>query len=659
MICTTIQNRSLDEIFTLLESPPIEMAEIRLDRCNLTAEEIDELFSVSDTPLVATCRISDEMPASTAEAKLIRAIQSGAAYVDVELEAPAMMSKRIRREANEYGTVLIRSYHDFEATDSTMALKALVEKCRNIGAGIAKIVTTAHCQADVNRVMSLYDEFDPSELIAFCMGEAGRESRIECLSKGAPYTYAAMSSEEVAAPGQWPVEEMYKAVYGERETLGTEILSMPASKSFAQRAIVAAALSEGESLLHGYSPCGDNESAINAVRDLGAKVSIDGDCLRIKGIAATHSSYHKAGLHTGESGFLTRMMIPLLAEIAAGPVHVTGEKTLVTRPLKGAREMMQAFGVELTPDSTGESVHIPLTVKGPIKAGKVEISGKDGSQLVSGLLAALPLANEDSEIHLVEPKSIPYIFITVDVLKRFGIEIESEMEGGEAFVESQDWSLCEGMTFRIRGGQKYHSTEMSIEADWSSAAAFIIAGAIFGQVSLSGLDTSSLQADLSIMDILTQAGASMSQEEESGILHIHKAPLCAFDVDASNCPDLFPVMSVLAAFCNGNSHLSGVERLSSKESDRGEAIIEMLSRMGVHAHKKGDIMTIHGIPLSQRLLTGKLLKGGKFSSHHDHRMVMALKVASLGADCPIEIDDTQCVAKSFPDFLETFDRFTR
>lgn len=658
MICTTIQNKTLEEIFEILEKPEIEMAEIRLDKCDLDHDEIDELFSSSDTPLVATCRISESMPANLAEARLIRAIQSGAAYVDVELEAPAMMSKRIRREANEYGTVLIRSFHDFEGTDSTLALNALVEKCHHLGAGVAKIVTTAHSQADVNKVLSLYNDFEPSQLIAFCMGSEGKDSRIDCLKKGAPYTYAALNENESAAPGQWPIDEIYKAVYGDKKSVGHCLLTMPASKSFAQRAIIAASLAEGTSILHGYSPCGDNESALSVARELGAKVEVDGDCLTITGINAGKGCFSKGSLHTGESGFLTRMMIPILSEISCGSVHISGEKTLIKRPLRGAADIMKPFGVNLKPDFEGEEIHVPLSVEGQLKTGKIEISGKDGSQLISGLLAALALSDKDSEIHLTTPKSIPYIYITIDVLKRFGIKIESEMEGGEEFLESHDWSLCEGMTFRIKGGQRYKATEMNIEADWSSAAAFIVAGAIFGEANLSGLDTSSLQADLSIMDILTQAGASMSQEEDNGILHIHKAPLSAFDLDASNCPDLFPVISVLAAFCNGTSHIDGVGRLSSKESDRAKAIIDMLTQMGVHAKIKGDTMVIHGHTLTQRTLCGTLLKGGNYSSSHDHRMVMALMVAALGCDSPISIDDTECVSKSFPHFIETFNRFT-
>ena len=647
MICVSIQNKDLETIFDLLEERYVEMAEIRLDRCpQLGQEEIEELFSNSDVPLIATCRISDAMPAAEAEAKLITAIKAGAAYVDLELEAPAMMSKRIRREARECGTVLIRSYHDFEGTDSWTALEALVEKCQHLGAEIAKIVTTARMPEDARKVLSLYDRFAPETLVAFCMGEEGRQSRLDCLKKGAPFSYAAF--DEAAAPGQWPAEEMFEAVYGNLQAVESEPLRMPASKSFAQRAIIAAALADGVSHLRGYSPCGDNEAALAVARALGAEVTLDEDVLTIRGTAG--APYAGDSLHVGESGFLTRLMIPLMARLARGPVTLSGEKTLLRRPLTGARDMMAAFRVALS----GEQ--IPLTVNGRLTPGEAEISGQYGSQLVSGLLAALPLCREDSVIHLESPKSIPYIFITLDVLKQFGIRIENEMEGDEEFVQTQDWGLCEAMTFRIKGGQRYKAADLDLEADWSAAANFLVAGAIFGQVALEGLDTKSLQADLSILDILVEAGASLSQEEETGVVHVRKAPLRAFEVDASNCPDLFPVIAVLAAFCQGTSRIGGVGRLANKESDRASAIVDMLTRMGVKAAVKGDRLLVEGHSLAQRSLTGNLLRGGEYTSHHDHRMVMALKVAAFGADGPVRIDDEQCVAKSFPDFGQIYAR---
>ena len=299
-----------------------------------------------------------------------------------------------------------------------------------------------------------------------------------------------------------------------------------------------------------------------------------------------------------------------------------------------------------------------MTVKGPLKAGRTDISGKHGSQIISGLLMGLPFADRNSTVVVKEPKSIPYMFITLEVLKKFGIKTGNEMLGGRDFLESDgDWSLCTEMVFKVKGGQKYKAADIDLEGDWSAAANFLVAGALFGKVQLKGLDTTSLQADLSIMDILMDAGASLSQTDgDKGLITAERAPLKSFGIDASNCPDLFPIISVLAAFCQGTSRLAGVGRLANKESDRAKAIIEMLTRMGVKAWIEGDEMFIEGSCLAQRLLNGKLLKGGEYTSHHDHRMVMALKVASLGADSPITIDDETCVAKSFPDFHETFQK---
>ena len=698
MICTSIQNRTLDEIFAILESGEVEMAEIRLDRCNLAQDEVEELFSSSDVPLIATCRVSeiraalddgntddrklDSRASQKAESLLITSIHAGAAYTDLEIEAPAMMSKRIRRETRECGTVLIRSYHDFSGTDSLEALKALTEKCFALGADIAKIVVTANDDDDTARVLKLYESFDPGRLVAFAMGEKGRSSRIDCLAKGAPHTYAALNEEEAAAPGQMSTASMRANVYGDRKFIGypsAEPVQMPCSKSFAQRAIIAAALSDGVSVLRGYSPCGDNESAIAVARALGAEVTVglsyasgnvakDGSALTIKGIGAKRNSLKLNTLHTGESGLLTRMMIPLLSVLNDGDIMVTGEKTLTGRPLKGAPEIMSAFGVRLVqageraansasgPADAAE-VFVPLDIKGSLNAGKASISGASGSQIISGLLMALPLLDEDTVIELNNPKSIPYLFITMDVMKAFGVKVWCDMEGGEEFAESKDWSDCTSITFHIKGGQAYKAADMDIEGDWSSAANFLVAGAVFGRVELTGLDTKSLQADLSIMDILMEAGASLSQlgdDDPKGLIHVQRAPLSAFEVDAANCPDLFPIVAVLAAFCEGTSRIAGVGRLANKESDRGKAILEMLTKMGVNAKIAGDKLIVEGQSLARRCLTHTLLRGGSYTSHHDHRMVMALRVAGIGADSPIEIDDTQCVAKSFPTFGELF-----
>ena len=698
MICTSIQGKTLEEILAILEDGAVEMAEIRLDLCELDEEEIEELFTESDVPLIATCRTAEvakrveaeadrlnsagkvlseqglylseprkgRNPAEEfAETQLLKAIEAGAKYVDLEMEAPPMMGRKIRQACQQYGTILIRSFHDFAGTPPEATLLSSLDKGRRFGGEVVKIVTTATSKADADRVLALYREAEPGTLVAFCMGPEGRESRLEALKRGAPFTYACLTPEEATAPGQWTAAEMDDAVYGDFRFIGTDdTLEMPASKSFAQRAIIAAALAQGTSHLGGYSPCGDNESALAAARKLGARVKGNGSELEITGIGAFENCLSINDIHVGESGFLTRMLIPILSVVADGPVRVTGEKTLLGRPLAGAHDIMASFGVRLIPEgqeaARPNDCHIPLTVRGPLVPGRADVSGKGGSQLISGLLAALPLAGNRSTVYVHDPRSIPYMFITVDVLRKFGIEIGSEMEGGDDFLQTQDWTLCTGVTFKMRGHQVYHAADFRIEGDWSGAANFLVAGAIFGDVEVEGLDTQSLQADISIMDILMDAGASMSQLEgdtpSTGPIHVTRAPLCAFETDLNNCPDLFPIVAVLAAFCPGTSRIRGVERLRHKETDRAAAIEAMLTQMGVPVQVDEDEMSIEGMALTQRLLTGKLLKGGSYTSHGDHRMVMALKVASLGADGPVDIDDTACVAKSFPGFNDLFDK---
>ena len=656
MIVTSIQNKELQEILDLL--PELEMAEIRLDRCALEDEEIEQLFSESDVPLIATCRLAEEPQAPQI---LELAIKAGAKYVDLEMEAPAAVGRRIREACREWGTVLIRSYHNFENTPALPVLRSLVDRARQFGGEVVKIVTTATSEADNETIKALYQEAGSGSLVAFCMGQEGRPSRLEALRQGAPFTYACLSEEEATAPGQWTTRAMREAVYGGFRFIEARNLPMPSSKSFAQRAIIAAALAEGTSRLSGYSPCGDNESALAVARALGADVKVEGPVLCIRGIGAKAGCLPIKEIHTGESGFLTRLMIPILSVLSGEPVRVSGEKTLLNRPLTDAHDIMAAYGVRLYPEEqTGprkNDCYLPLKVAGPLIPGRADVSGKGGSQLLSGLLSALPMAGDKSVLYVHEPRSIPYLFITVDVLKKFGIRMGSEMEGGDDFLETQDWSLCTGVNFRIKGSQRYQAADFAIEADWSGAAPFLVAGAIFGDVEVTGLDTRSLQADISVMDILMEAGASMSQlDGPDGPIHVKRAPLSPFHTDLNNCPDLFPMVAVLAAFCPGESHILGVERLRHKETDRAAAIEAMLSKMGVPVTIEEDEMTITGMGLTRRLATGRLLRGGEYPSYGDHRMVMALRVASLGADSPVVIDDTACVSKSFPAFNEMFDK---
>ncbi len=488
------------------------------------------------------------------------------------------------------------------------------------------------------------------------MGEKGRDTRIECLKRGAPFSYAALSDDELTAPGQWTNARMHEKLYGGSFKYEAYGLRMPASKSFAQRAIIAAALANGKSELSGYSPCGDTDAAIELACKLGAEINIDGTTLHIRGIAAEEGKLNISDINCGESGLLTRLSIPLLSVLNKEDFIVNGEGTLLGRPLNSASDIMAAFGVLLSNESRHEAkeVFIPARVKGGLVPGNADVPGSGGSQLISGLLMALPLCGKDSRLFVSDPKSIPYMYITLDVLRHFGIQTRSEMEGDAELLENKDWSYCTGISFKIRGGQKYRPAKFNIEGDWSAAANFLVAGAIFGCVEIEGLDMASLQADLTIIDILVEAGAVVSQMEDDNTICVRKAPLEAFNQDLNNAPDLFPIVSILAAFCSGESRIDGVSRLVGKESNRAEAILNTLTKLGVEARIEGDSLYVCGESLSSRITSGRLLNGGEYSSYHDHRMVMALKVAAMASKSPILIDDEACVAKSFPGFLEMF-----
>ena len=647
MICTSIQHKNLEQILTILDDPFVEMAEIRLDLCDLDVPQIKELFESCEKPLIATCRSGKD-----AVQKMKTAVEAGARFLDLDISAPVEVSQQFQKLCRKAGTELIRSFHDFEGTPDLQYLRQVESRCRRYGADIAKIVVTAHSDQDCETVLSLYDG-TRTGLVAFAMGEEGRGSRVECLRRGAPFSYA--SYDEATAPGQITYEQMHKEVYGDWRGLFRNDFTTPASKSFAQRAIIAAALAEGKSHLRGYTPCEDSESAIAVAKQLGAKVSRRGTTLTITGIGpVTEGQLSLESLSVGESGLLTRLSIPLLAAINGSDVRIEGRGTLPGRPLGSASDIMAAFGVILR--SEGEhhdrEVYVPLTSSGRLIPGTADVPGKGGSQLISGLLMALPLCAKSSRLYVNEPKSIPYMFITLDVLRKFGVQIGNELEGPVEMLEQQDWSYCSGIRFSIKGGQHYKAADMDLEGDWSAAANFLVAGALYGSAEVSGLDQKSLQADISILDLLVAAGACVAGDDE--VISVRKAPLECFDFDLSHCPDIFPIASVLAAFCDGTTTLAGVGRLRSKESDRAEAIVSMLTAFGVPASIDGDVMSIEGETLCSRLLNGRLLRGGEFTSRHDHRMAMALSVAALGADGPVIIDDTACVAKSFPDFFEQF-----
>jgi 3-phosphoshikimate 1-carboxyvinyltransferase len=387
----------------------------------------------------------------------------------------------------------------------------------------------------------------------------------------------------------------------------------PASKSMTQRAIAAALLADGQSVIHNPSYCDDSLAAMSIAVGLGARVEPNANELKITGSAILK----EPKLNCGESGLAIRMFSPIAALY---PVEITmnGANSLKKRPMIMIEEALNQLGV-VCKSSSG---FLPLTIHGPLKGGKCEIDGSVSSQLLTGLLMALPLASGSSEIKVKDLKSKPYIDMTIQILKSFGIGIENDGYN----------------VFRIAGDQKYTPDNYIVEGDWSGGAFLLVAGAINGNLVVTGLRKDSRQSDVSILNALRDAGVRMNVSEDK--IEISKSDLKAFEFDATESPDLFPPLVALASYCKGISVIKGVSRLKHKESDRALALREEFGKLNIGIEIKDDFMYI----------TGGQPQGGRVESHDDHRIAMALAVTSLGATGNVYIRDSQCVAKSYPGF---------
>ncbi len=392
-------------------------------------------------------------------------------------------------------------------------------------------------------------------------------------------------------------------------------ISAPASKSITQRAIAAALLADGESTIVNPSYCDDSLAAMSIATGLGAKVRPDASMMKITGSC----ELKEKKLNCGESGLAIRMFSPVAA-LYKTEITMTGSGSLKKRPMSMIEDALRQFGVKCE-SSDG---FLPLTIKGPIKGGKCEIDGSVSSQLLTGLLMALPITGKNSVVKVNYLKSKPYIDMTIQVLDKFGIKVLN----------------INYNQFTIKGNQKYRPCTFEVESDWSGGAFLLVAGAISGNIKVKGLRPDSRQSDKAILSALDKAGASLTVGENS--IEVKKSRLKSFEYDATESPDLFPPLAVLASYCRGTSGIKGVARLIHKESDRAGALVEELGKMGIAIEINDDYM----------LITGGAVSGGQVSSHDDHRIAMAEAVAGLGASGKTCIKDSQCVAKSYPGFFD-------
>ena len=397
-------------------------------------------------------------------------------------------------------------------------------------------------------------------------------------------------------------------------------ITPPCSKSYAQRALAAALLAKGETILRNVEFCSDTLSAIGCIESLGASVRrIDNHTLVVTGGLSPRVDV----LSVGESGLAARLFTPISA-LCNSPITIEGRGTLLHRPMDMMVAPLRRLGVDVR-DGGGR---LPIEVCGPLRGGEADVDGSVSSQFITGLLLALPLAEEDTVLHVEHAVSRHYIDMTIDTAERFGVKIQHN-----------DYA-----EFYIEGSQKYEPVDMVIEGDWSAAAILLVAGAIAGEITLENMSLLSKQADVVVCEALVRAGASVINDDHS--ITVAHRDLTAFEFDATECPDLFPALVALAAAAEGESVIKGTSRLEHKESNRAEVLQSEYGKLGIEIELEDDLMRVQG---------GRIRSGVTVDSYHDHRIAMSLAVSALRSDGVITIRDAECVAKSYPEFFEVLD----
>ena len=402
-------------------------------------------------------------------------------------------------------------------------------------------------------------------------------------------------------------------------SLRGEIIIQP-SKSMMQRVCAAALLNKGTTVIKNFGTSDDDKAALQLIQQLGASITHQTDKLIItsNGIEPVSNE-----LHCGESGLAARLFIPIAAT-GTKQLLITGSGSLLTRPFNTYENVLPLLGVNIE----NNNGRLPFLIGGPLQPRDIIIDGSFSSQFLSGLLFAFAFTViEPCTITVTNLQSKPYIDMTLSVLEIFGRQIGNN--NYETFyIDPANFIPTE-------------NNEITIEGDWSSAAAILVGAAISGEVAIDGLNEHSLQADKRIMDVLFQTGAHLTLAETW--VQVSSADVLApFNFDATHAPDLFPVLSVLAACCDGESSIKGIYRLIHKESNRIESISEMLDKLGVIYSVADDILFIEG---------RDVLDSCTIDSYNDHRIVMAAAIAALRCDGKIVIEGAGAVNKSYPDFF--------
>ena len=399
----------------------------------------------------------------------------------------------------------------------------------------------------------------------------------------------------------------------------------PGSKSIAQRFAAAALLSGGETIIRDYPDSADCQAALEVIQSLGAVVEKSGNDVFIKGGFPNNTDNKiknpKGEIFCGESGLSSRLFTPLAA-LYDERICVNGSGSLLTRPFTEFDKVIPALGAECV---TNNGL-LPIVVTGPLKGGEAKLDGALSSQFLTGLLMSLPLAENDTVLEVSNLTSKPYVLMTMEVMKLFGVE-----------VKHQNYER-----FEISANQKYIAQEVTVPGDWSGAAFLLVAGALCSGeegIVISNLDRNITQADNRILEALTLAGVSFVIHKDE--VQVFESDIKAFDFDATECPDLVPPLVALAAFANGVSSIRGAKRLIHKESNRAKALQEEFTKANVRVVLRDDELKVYPSPIRKAIL----------NSHNDHRIAMAATLLGLAGD-KIIVAGADCVAKSFPDYFE-------
>lgn len=395
------------------------------------------------------------------------------------------------------------------------------------------------------------------------------------------------------------------------------------SKSYAHRHLICSALSDTPNFVEITDTSSDIEATIQCLNSLGANITQTETGFHVDPISTIRKN---AVLDCNESGSTFRFLLPIACALGAESSFIM-KPGLANRPITPLYIQLAKKGCILSPEKS-----IPLSTKGKLRSGTYKLAGDVSSQYITGLLLALPLLSKKSRIILnTKLESSGYIDMTIDVLSKYNVQIIKTEEG-----------------YEIPEDMQYHTTyparQTPVEKDWSNAAFFLCAGAFSEHgITVEGLNTNSYQKDRMVLDILKIMGASVYIKEN--LITISKSQLYATDIDASEIPDLVPILALLASISRGTTHIYNAKRLRIKESDRLSSTCDMLKKLGADIEEKQDSLVIKG---------KEALNGGTVHSHNDHRIAMTAAIASIVCKNPVIIKDAHAVNKSYPAFFEDF-----